>query len=193
MELHSNGARIFYQDIIIPTGLNIDDVLHMAAHILEEDLERGVNSNEELRQNIQRGLESMEEELSLLPHIGSELFGVEELGGSDIDWLNQNMNHRSIPYPNPEDGFWDTVGIRLTEKEFEKVVNTFVMGKTSREKYRIEKSICSICQEDINSRQHCSILNCKHIFHKKCIKEWLVNTCEQPTCPCCRENVRNFK
>ena len=171
MDSHMNEASIYYQDIMIPVGLNMDDVLYMAARILEQNLESGVTSNEELRQNVQIGLELMEEELSIPSPavvIGSRQLGI-------------------------EDGFWDTVAVRITETDFEKQVNTCRMSKTIREKYNMDVAVCSICQEDINSRQHCSILKCEHIYHKKCIKEWLVDRCEQPTCPCCRKDVRSFE
>lgn len=41
---------------------------------------------------------------------------------------------------------------------------------------------CSICLESIEEPNSYR-LNCKHLFHTSCIKEWLVR---KPTCPNCR-------
>ena len=45
-------------------------------------------------------------------------------------------------------------------------------------------AICCICLEDFsNSDKKVNKLPCHHIFHKKCIREWLKNN---ETCPECR-------
>jgi RING finger and CHY zinc finger domain-containing protein 1 len=58
----------------------------------------------------------------------------------------------------------------------------------------IEKSFkdnCSICLEDIfNSRSDIYILNCNHIFHKKCLFKVLM-LCSN-TCPICRTEIIQF-
>ena len=43
---------------------------------------------------------------------------------------------------------------------------------------------CSICYESLD-KYACKI-NCNHIFHKHCLKEWLKNS---KTCPICRTNI----
>ena len=93
--------------------------------------------------------------------------------------------------PHPNDSFWQPVSIRMTVEEFDTQIETCNMTKTIREKYNTHNSVCIICQDDINLKQKCSILKCGHIYHTKCIKTWLVETCEKPTCPCCREDVRH--
>ena len=48
---------------------------------------------------------------------------------------------------------------------------------------------CSICIETINldkQKKDIVVLNCGHIFHKRCIDKWAINT---PNCPMCRENI----
>jgi len=48
---------------------------------------------------------------------------------------------------------------------------------------------CSICIENVENTNHIVIMPCKHIFHKKCIKPWLVQKVilgENPQCPMCR-------
>ncbi|XP_072369712.1 E3 ubiquitin-protein ligase DZIP3-like isoform X2 [Scyliorhinus torazame] len=47
----------------------------------------------------------------------------------------------------------------------------------------IEEDPCVICHEELIPPKDCYELDCKHIFHKKCIDYWLK---EQSTCPICR-------
>ncbi|XP_072441489.1 E3 ubiquitin-protein ligase DZIP3-like isoform X1 [Chiloscyllium punctatum] len=46
-----------------------------------------------------------------------------------------------------------------------------------------EEDPCVICHEELVPPKDCYELECKHIFHKKCIDYWLK---EQSTCPICR-------
>ena len=45
---------------------------------------------------------------------------------------------------------------------------------------------CSICLEQYIKKDKIIELSCNHMFHKKCIKEWIKNN---NTCPQCRENI----
>jgi hypothetical protein len=50
---------------------------------------------------------------------------------------------------------------------------------------------CLICMEQFNNEDIVTEIKCKHIFHKKCIKEWL---CKQSNkCPICRIEVGEGK
>ncbi|XP_067288766.1 E3 ubiquitin-protein ligase TTC3 [Pseudorasbora parva] len=44
---------------------------------------------------------------------------------------------------------------------------------------------CIICHEDMSPEEMC-VLECRHGFHRECIKSWLK---EQSTCPTCREHA----
>ncbi|KAF4108623.1 E3 ubiquitin-protein ligase TTC3 isoform X2 [Onychostoma macrolepis] len=44
---------------------------------------------------------------------------------------------------------------------------------------------CIICHEDMSAEEVC-VLECRHSFHRECIKSWLK---EQSTCPTCREHA----
>ncbi|XP_055798331.1 E3 ubiquitin-protein ligase TTC3-like isoform X4 [Salvelinus fontinalis] len=44
---------------------------------------------------------------------------------------------------------------------------------------------CIICHEDMSKEDLC-VLECRHSFHRECIKSWLK---EQSTCPTCREHA----
>lgn len=48
---------------------------------------------------------------------------------------------------------------------------------------------CSICMEDIKQRSRISVTKCKHYFHSRCLKRWLINKCSEPMCPCCRAKL----
>ena len=53
---------------------------------------------------------------------------------------------------------------------------------------------CGICFESIDLKQidSCTELDCKHIYHDRCLKEWC-NTCidndNEPNCPLCRKDI----
>lgn len=101
-----------------------------------------------------------------------------------VEYMGANQFVEPIP-----DDFWEPVRLQLSIPEFKKL-NNRVMGKKLLKELNIEKGECAICQEDITSRQHCTILTCNHIYHKNCAKEWFTKQCEKPTCPCCRADVR---
>lgn len=62
--------------------------------------------------------------------------------------------------------------------EYHKAANQIVQRPES-----IEEDPCVICHEELVPLDDCYQLECKHIFHKKCIDYWLK---EQSTCPICR-------
>ena len=45
---------------------------------------------------------------------------------------------------------------------------------------------CSICQQHIREGIK---TKCKHYFHCECLKRWLTNMCNKPTCPNCRNSL----
>merc|ERR1712003_86015 len=52
-----------------------------------------------------------------------------------------------------------------------------------------EKPECSICMETYETGETVfwsKHKNCKHLFHEKCIKQWLL---EHDDCPICRNNL----
>jgi len=49
-----------------------------------------------------------------------------------------------------------------------------------------EKCICSICTEEFKNDDFISNLECSHIFHTKCIKEWGFY---KQNCPLCRIKI----
>jgi hypothetical protein len=47
---------------------------------------------------------------------------------------------------------------------------------------------CAICISEFDTTDRCIRLPCKHIFHFRCIIEWLL---ANSTCPVCRESLSN--
>ena len=71
-------------------------------------------------------------------------------------------------------------------KNFVKKLNNQNFGQIKGESNQQE---CSICIETINldkQKKDIVVLNCGHIFHKRCIDKWAINT---PNCPMCRKNI----
>ena len=95
--------------------------------------------------------------------------------------------------PPEGDPFWDSARVQLTKEAFNTTLTHRSMGKKLLKEFGKETMNCAICQETMTSRKHVTILGCKHAFCKGCIREWLTEACETPTCPCCRKDVRDMK
>ena len=50
-------------------------------------------------------------------------------------------------------------------------------------------NICSICLEKIKLQSKISITNCHHIFHYKCLSNWLLRDLTEPKCPNCKYDL----
>jgi hypothetical protein len=51
-----------------------------------------------------------------------------------------------------------------------------------------EYTFCSICQDDIDKSADVVVLNCKHLFHSDCIKQWCT---VKLICPNCKSVINN--
>jgi hypothetical protein len=92
---------------------------------------------------------------------------------------------------NPD--FFKPIDIRLDKQQFNQLITRKVMGKKLRKLLPTDDYCCVICQEEITSHQHCSILGCKHFFHLNCARQWFSKQCSKPTCPCCRKDAREME
>ena len=90
-------------------------------------------------------------------------------------------------------GELEDVNVRLSFVEYCALFPRLVMGKKTAKKHNLDMNStdCCICAEDIKSRQHISITKCNHVFHMKCLRTWLIEKCQKPTCPMCRTDVRS--
>ena len=51
------------------------------------------------------------------------------------------------------------------------------------------KEMCAICVDEFEDGEEVRVLPCNHIFHSKCIDEWLSNY--SSLCPLCKANIRD--
>ena len=196
------STDIYIHDIFPGGGSNsivAGDILHYAAGILDTHINPRYQPIGRLSPPLVASLEE-QDLLSIDERLVDRYMEIDERGQTRLDAmlidLINPIQYRAEPpppplEPHPESDFWDPVVSRLTDELFDEIVPTHRMSRSIRKKYNMEDPVCSVCQEDINSRQNCSILKCEHVYHKNCIKTWLTKTCEKPTCPCCRIDVRN--
>ena len=76
------------------------------------------------------------------------------------------------------------------ETQFTNAVKRRNMGDTLINELEVKDKTCCICMDEIKDRQRTGITKCKHIFHHSCIREWLTKKCSKPTCPNCRQDLR---
>ena len=50
---------------------------------------------------------------------------------------------------------------------------------------------CSICLTEFKKKSKVSITSCKHVFHYKCIYDWLYKNIRNPKCPNCNHEILN--
>ena len=101
---------------------------------------------------------------------------------SNDDYVTFNVPI-SIYNNNTQNNFEDVV-VSLTYDEF-KELTCYECNDENNEKD------CNICIECFNKGDNIVKLNCKHEFHKDCIKKWLCNNSTK--CPVCRVEVAKGK
>ena len=79
----------------------------------------------------------------------------------------------------------EDIPIRLTDTEYKQVINVL-----SSSEIKSEQSGCSICQDNFTGNEKCHVIECGHAYHGDCLKRWLCETCQIPTCPNCRYDSR---
>lgn len=84
---------------------------------------------------------------------------------------------------NPRE--FEDVKVTLTNAEFE-LLNCKNISKENLKDYTNKE--CNICMDEYTLGNDVIHLDCKHIFHKECIKNWLLK--EKVTCPVCRKDIR---
>ena len=77
-----------------------------------------------------------------------------------------------------------------TEK-LNKLFETILIEHSYKKEYNQYGGGCSICLENFNKKSKVSITPCSHVFHYKCIHEWLFKNILCPKCPNCNNEVLN--
>jgi hypothetical protein len=75
------------------------------------------------------------------------------------------------------------VKVTLTNEQFSKLNSTIL------DKSVLKNQQCSICLEDLTLTNSLIILQCTHIYHKNCLKQWVTNNSTK--CCVCRFDIRN--
>ena len=94
-------------------------------------------------------------------------------------------------YPNPDAMSYEqllqlednmgNVNKGLNKNQIDKLPDV----KYDKNKYS-ENYQCIICMEEFENNESVKLLPCEHIFHKNCIKQWLL---KQKTCPFCKAEI----
>ena len=79
--------------------------------------------------------------------------------------------------------------IKIIDKYYiNKDINRLIkLSKLDKLKLKNNNEICSICMDNGNNKY--LKLKCNHIFHLKCIKQWIE---QNNSCPLCRNTIINI-
>ena len=130
-----------------------------------------------------------------------DLENIDNLGNEDIlydenfqeDFAIKAVDQQIMDelYPNPDAMSYEqllqlednmgNVNKGLTKNQFEKLPEV----KYDKNKYS-ENYQCIICMEEFEIKEKVKLLPCGHIFHKNCIKQWLL---KQKSCPFCKSEI----
>ena len=97
--------------------------------------------------------------------------------------LNINNPHL-ILIPNEEDNLR-----KINQETLNKLLENDLKPMKYNEQINHFHTNCTICLEEFNSSMEVIFLFCKHIFHFKCLKDWLDKNILMPKCPNCNYNV----
>jgi hypothetical protein len=79
--------------------------------------------------------------------------------------------------------------LKINKEILDKMLITDLKSVKYSEKLNVFEINCTICLEDFNERSDVIVLECKHIFHFDCLKDWLLKNLLHPKCPNCNYNV----
>jgi len=116
---------------------------------------------------------------------------IEELN-NQVDIIESQFESDDSDYSDSsDDEDLEQGSIQLSNNQFRGLLRKVMGKKFLKEEGLIESPTCVVCMETITSKQHISIpCTRRHYFHLECSRKWLTKKCEKPTCPHCREDVR---
>lgn len=132
---------------------------------------------------------TINQENNFLPNINtSPEFNLQGLFTSDMlsnTMLNSLMSVflEGGTMVNPQE--FEDVKVTLNKDEFESLDCKIISNENFKDYNNKE---CNICMDEYNVNDVVIHLDCTHIFHKNCIKNWLLK--EKVTCPVCRKDIR---
>jgi hypothetical protein len=99
----------------------------------------------------------------------------------------------SIPIVENEDIVSDSSDFSFTYGELDykgsSMIENLELKKFVVKSSNIPLDDCAICIDNFQVNQECYILKCSHIFHKKCIHNWISKTNLHIICPICRSSI----
>jgi hypothetical protein len=116
--------------------------------------------------------------------------------GLDLVSNNQNNPNNMMILQDISHNAQNEILLKKKNKEIlERMLLDELKPVAYREVLNEYNSSCTICIEGFSINQvDVTILNCKHIFHHSCLKDWLYKNIINTKCPNCNYNVidRNF-
>ena len=73
--------------------------------------------------------------------------------------------------------------------KLDELFSTKMVEHTYKSEYNKYGGGCSICLEEFKKKSKVSKTPCNHVFHYKCIKDWLYKNIKNPKCPNCNKEV----
>jgi hypothetical protein len=75
----------------------------------------------------------------------------------------------------------------LTEEQIKKLQTVTYMGGAVARGYDADSdNLCTICFSEFTKGEKINKLQCNHLFHLECIKNWLL---QEKKCPVCKEEL----
>ena len=94
------------------------------------------------------------------------------------------QENNNADYFNESENIEENNRIKLDE-----LFSTKMVEHTYKSEYNKYGGGCSICLEEFKKKSKVSKTPCNHVFHFKCIKDWLYKNVKNPKCPNCNKEV----
>lgn len=204
--ISSNNIPLFNEgNININSEHSLDNMINIFDNYIKNnqniDEEGEINNNEQLDIN---NIEESQETENREEDIEDDYLDLPDL---------ISLSYMDINLPNFFNNYQDDVIVALSDDEFnslEKIVynednqNEVNQNEVNQDEVNIDKANqnaykksntinkeCSVCLENFIKNDELIKLNCNHIFHHNCIKNWLCK--ESNKCPVCRIQVAEGK
>ena len=95
-------------------------------------------------------------------------------------------NHNNMYFNYTED---NNNTDKFNRQELNKLFNTKMKKHIYQKEYNQYGGGCSICLNKFDEKSEVSITSCNHVFHYKCIHNWLYKNIKNPRCPNCNNKI----
>lgn len=108
--------------------------------------------------------------------------------------LIQNRINREIERRfNNEDNLRNELIKKENQEKLDQLFQSRLKEHLYKAKYNQYGGGCSICLDNFTIESKVSKTSCNHIFHHKCLKEWLFKNILCPKCPNCNSEILKLK